>query len=167
MAWTSIYGTEAAFTTTALDAVASSTTLLAGWTSASITSAADDYLISGTFNVESASLSAGRIHVYVYATLTGSTWPDIFSAGTPGTQGTATVRNAQMRDASMRLLWATDTTTAASLFYSVPKLGVAALFNNVLPPVWAVFITQSTGQALEGTGTPNKLHNQPIVFAGP
>lgn len=168
MAWTNPYSADVAFTQTALDALATSSSLLGGWTGESVTTAADDYLLSGTFQLESAGVAAGRIHVYVYTVREDTpTWPDIFSAGTEGTAGTATVHNAQIRDSAMRLVWATDTAVTVSLFYSMPQIALAQFFGNVMPTHWAPFVTQSSGAALESTGDPNQLHYKPVTFAGP
>lgn len=168
MAWTNPYDTTAAFTQTNLDGVASSSTLIAGWTSASVTSAADDYILSGNFQVESAGLSAGNINVYVYTGLNGtSSWPDLFSAGTEGTEGTATIQDTEIRDSAFVLIWSTVTDTTASRNYPMPQIGIAQFFGGVLPPIWAVFVTQSSGAALETTGDPNQVYRTPVIFAGP
>ena len=168
MTWTNPYDTATAFTQTNLDGVASSSTLIAGWTSAGVTTAADDYIISANFQVESAGLSAGAINVYIYTGLNGtSSWPDLFSAGTEGTEGTATIRDTEIRDSAFVLIWSTATDTTASRNYPMPQTPIAQFFGGVLPPIWAVFVTQSSGAALENTGDPNQVYRQPVVFAGP
>lgn len=168
MAWTNPYDADTAFTQTNLDGIASSATLVAGWTSASVTTAADDYLLSATFKVESAGLSAGEIRVYVYTILDDApTWPDVFSAGTEGTEGTATIHDTEVRDSSFVMVWSTLTDTTVSRPYSMPQTALAAFFNGVMPEIWAVFVTQSTGTTLETTGDPNQVYRTPIIFAGP
>jgi len=168
MAWTNPYDTTTAFTQTNLDGVASSATLVAGWTSASVTTAADDYIISANFQVESAGLSAGAINVYVYTGLNGtSSWPDLFSAGTEGTEGTATIQDTEVRDSAFVLIWSTATDTTASRNYPMPQIGIAQFFGGVLPQMWAIFVTQSTGAALETTGDPNVVYRTPVIHAGP
>lgn len=168
MSWTNPYGTATAFGQTNLDGVASSATLVAGWTSDSVTTAADDYLISANFQVESAGLSAGQINVYVYTGLNGtSSWPDLFSSGTEGTEGAATIQDTEIRDSAFVLIWSTVTDTMASRNYPMPQTGIAQFFGGVLPPMWAVFVTQSSGAALETTGDPNQVYRQPVILAGP
>lgn len=168
MAWTNPYDTNVAFTQTNLDGIASSATLVAGWTSASVTTAADDYLLSATFQVESSGLSAGEIRLYAYTVLDDApTWPDLFSSGTEGTEGTATVHDTETRDAGMVLIWSAVTDTGASDKYVMPKTGIAQFFGGVLPEIWALFVTQSTGTTLETTGDPNQIYRTPIIFAGP
>lgn len=168
MAWTNPYDTDVAFTQTNLDGIASSSTLIAGWTSASVTTAADDYLLSGTFQVESSGLSAGEIRVYVYTILDDApTWPDVFSAGTEGTEGTATIHDTEIRDGAFTMVWSCVTDTGASDKYSMPQTAIAQFFGGVLPEIWAVFVTQSSGNTLETTGDPNQVYRTPIIFAGP
>lgn len=161
------YGTDAALTQTNLDGIASSATLVAGWTSAAIdnTSAlAVDYLITGQFQVESSGLSAGTIVVYAYAPLNDTpTWPDLFSAGTEGTEGTATVHDTEVRDGAMRLVAAIATDTTASRYYSFPPTSIAGIFGHV-PPYFAIFVTQSTGAALETTSDPNQIYYMPVEY---
>lgn len=148
------YRASSNLTVTNLHGIASSSTWVAGWTSGTIDNTTDldlDKLISGAFVAESAGLAAGEIRVYVYAMLDDSTWPDIFSAGTEGTEGTATLHDTEIRDA-LKLLWAQVTDTTASRVYPMQPASVAARFDGVLPPKFALFVTQSTGTTLETTG---------------
>jgi hypothetical protein len=150
------YRASSNLTATALNGgVASSGTWVAGWTSGTIDNTSEldiDKLISAQFTVESSGLTAGEIRVYVYAMLDDSTWPDVFSSGTEGTEGTATIHDANVRDSHFRLLWATATDTTASQKYPMPATSVAAAFGGILPPKFAVFVTHSTVAALETSG---------------
>lgn len=148
------YRAAAALTVTNLHGIASSSTWVAGWTSGTIDNTTDldlDKLISASFVVESSGLSAGEIRVYAYAMLDDSTWPDIFSAGTEGTDGTATLHDTEIRD-GLKLLWAQVTDTTASRVYPMQPTSVAARFDGVLPPKFALFVTQSSGTTLETSG---------------
>ena len=160
------YGTDAAFTQTNLDGIASSTTWVAGWTSEAVvntTTKAMDYLVQGQFQVESAGLSAGVINVYAYASLNDTpTWPDLFSAGTEGTEGTATIHDTEIRD-TLRLVASITTDTTASRYYSFQPVSIASLFGHV-PTHWALFVAQSTGTTLETTGDPNQIYYMPIKY---
>ncbi len=161
------YGTDAAFTQTNLDGIASSTTWVSGWTSGAIdntSTKAVDYLVSGQFQVESAGLSAGVINVYAYAALNDTpTWPDLFSAGTEGTEGTATLHDTEIRD-TLRLVASIVTDTTASRYYSFQPVSIASLFGGVVPTHWALFVAQSTGTTLETTGDPNQIYYMPIKY---
>lgn len=150
------YRASSALTVTALNGgIASSSTWVAGWTSGTIDNTSNkdlDVLISGTFVAESSGLTAGELRVYVYAMLDDSTWPDIFSSGTEGTEGTATLADTEIRDASIIPLWSTITDTSASRVYTMPKQSIAARFGGTLPPKFALFVTHSMVAALETSG---------------
>lgn len=161
------YGTDAAFTQTNLDGIASSTTWVGGWTSGAIDNTATlaaDYLVSGQFQVESAGLSAGVINVYAYAALNDTpTWPDLFSAGTEGTEGTATLHDTEIRD-TLKLVASIVTDTTASRYYSFQPVSIASLFGHV-PTHWALFVAHSTGTTLETTGDPNQIYYMPLEYS--
>lgn len=148
------YRASSNLTVTNLAGVASSATWLAGWTSGTIDNTTNldlDQLVSAQFTVESAGLSAGEIRVYAYTMLDDSTWPDLFSSGTEGTEGTATVADTETRDSALVLLWATVTDTSASRVYPMPQTSIVSRLG-ALPPKYAIFVAQSTGTTLETTG---------------
>lgn len=159
------YGTAVALTQTNLDGIASSATWVAGWTSGQIdntTELADDYMVSGTFQVESAGIAAGVILVLAYAAFDATpTWPDLFSAGTEGTEGTATINDTEVRDAGFVRLAAIVTDATASRNYPFAPVSIRDAFGFV-PPYFAIYVAQSSGAALETTGDPNKVYVLPI-----
>jgi hypothetical protein len=150
------YRASANLTVTGLaGGIASSATWIAGWSSGTIDNTSDkdlDKLVSAKFTLESAALAAGEIRVYVYTMLDDATWPDLFSAGTEGAEGAATIHDTEQRDSSLTLLWNTFTDTDASGIYFMPMRSVAALFGGWLPPKFALFVTHSTSAALETSG---------------
>lgn len=158
------YGTDVALAQTNLDGIASSATWVAGWTSDAINNTsteAVDYLITGQLQAESAGLSAGVILVMVYASLSDTpTWPDLFSAGLEGVEGTATLHDTAVRD-TLKVGASIVTNTTGSRIYPF-AFSVAQLFGGVVPPYFAIFIAQGTGTTLETTGDPNVVHYMPI-----
>lgn len=149
------YRASSNLTVTNLAGVASSSTLVAGWTSGTIDNTSNldlDILVTAKLTLESSGLSAGEVRVYAYSMLDDSNWPDLFSSGTEGTEGTATVHDTEMRDSGLRLLWGTVTDTGASDVYTMPATSLAQAFGGTLPPKVALFITQSSGTTLETTG---------------
>ena len=150
------YAASSNLTVTALNGgIASSNTLLAGWTSETVDNTStkyEDILVTGKITVESSGLTAGVIEVWAYAMLDDSNWPDVFSSGTEGTEGTATISDSEQKAASFRLLWSCATDTGASEVYSMAPSSVAGAFGGVLPPKFAIFITHSTVAALETSG---------------
>jgi hypothetical protein len=149
-----VYRASADLTVTNLAGIASSATWVAGWTSGTVDNTTDldlDKQVSAKFTVESAGLAAGEIRVYVYDMLDDSNWPDLFSSGTEGTEGTATVHDVNVL-ASMKLLWSIATDTTASQVYPMLKQSVSALYGGVMPPKFALFVAQSTGTTFETSG---------------
>jgi hypothetical protein len=126
-------GASSALTVTNLHSLASSSTWEAGWTSGTIDCGENiDIMLAGTINV------------WVYAALNDTpTWPDIFSAGTEGTEGTATVTDTEERDAHMRLVASITVDNTASAVYTFPPTSLAMLFGGTLPTDVAVFVSQN------------------------
>jgi hypothetical protein len=159
------YVASSALTDTGLQGLAASATWEAGWTSNAIdnrTNEYADYLLSGTFTTH-ATHSAGVINVYVYAALNDTpTWPDIFSSGTEGSVGAATVTDTEQRDSAMRFVASMTTDTGASEVYTFPPTSIAMLFGGVIPPEWAVFVTQSTAANLAASGS--ALYITPVNY---
>lgn len=141
------YGTDAAFTMTGIEDVDSSSTWVAGWSSASVDNASTlalDYLVSGQFTTEASNRQAGYIYVYAYAAFVDTpTWPDLFSAGTEGTVGAATVHDSEQRDSGMRLVAAITVDNTASAVYTFPPTSIASLFGGVVPTQWALWVTSN------------------------
>jgi len=151
---TQTYRASSNLTVTNLAGIASSATWVAGWTSGTIdnTSTLDlDITVSAKITVESTSLVAGEIRVLLYVMLDDSTWPDLFSAGTEGTEGTATLHDTEIRDSGLYLLWATVTDTSASRVYTMPQVSIVSKLGFV-PAKCALFVAQSTGTTLETSG---------------
>ncbi len=90
------------------------------------------------------------------------TWPDVFSAGTEGTEGTATIHDSEIRDGAFVLLWQVTTDTGASDKYIMPPTSIADAFGFV-PRIFALFVTQSSGSTLETTADPNQVYLQPVT----
>lgn len=147
------YGTDAAFAMTGIEDVDSSSTWVGGWSSGSVDNTsvlATDYLVSGQFTTESASRQAGYIYVYAYAAFTDTpTWPDLFSSGTEGTVGAATVHDSEQRDSGMRLVAAILVDNTASAVYTFPPTSIAALFGGVVPAYWALWVTSNAATTTE------------------
>ena len=145
------YAASSDLTVTALAGLASSATHVAGWESAEIDNTTNlylDYYVEAAITVESASLAAGEIRVYLVKESKDGTWPDVFD----GTQSAETVTDTEVREAICQLGTSTLTDTTASRVYYLSVPSVAAVFGGNLPRKFVVFITQSTGTTLETTG---------------
>jgi hypothetical protein len=148
------YRASANQTVTALASLAASSSLMAGWTSSAISNATDkdlDHIISGQITV-GAGPTAGEIRLYAYARMDDATWPDLFSSGTEGSQGAATLNDSTgVRDAGMRLLWAVTTDADASRVYPITPTSLLERLGY-MPEEYALFVTHSTVQALAASG---------------
>lgn len=140
------YGTPVAVTMTGIEDVDASSTWVAGWTSGSVdnTSALNmDYLVSGQFTTESSNRQAGSILVYAYAAYNATpTWPDLFSSGTEGSVGAATLHSAEARDTGLRLIASIYVNNTASAVFTFPPTSIRQIFGEV-PPYWAIFVTSN------------------------
>lgn len=141
------YAASVALTVTNLHSIASSATWETGWTSAAIDNGTNeylDYMLAGTFTTHASNRQAGSINVWVYAALNDTpTWPDIFSAGTEGTEGTATVTDTEQRDSAMRLVASIIVDNTASDIYTFPPTSIAQLFGGIVPDQFAIFVSQN------------------------
>lgn len=154
------YRADAALTVTNLQSLASSSTRVAGWTSDGIVNTTNldlDYLVGGEFKVNGsvAPTDGKSIEVYAYACYRDNggspVWPDIFSSGTEGTEGAATVHDEEQRDCGLVRLWSCRVDTGTGEVYSMPPRSIRQAFG-VVPQRFALFVTHDTGQALNSSG---------------
>jgi hypothetical protein len=148
------YPASANLTVTNLASIASSATWVAGWTSGTLdfTSVLDlAAQVAAQFTVAAGGLSAGQIRMYLYTMLDDSTWPDLFSSGNEGTEGTATFHSTAIRDAATHVLWSTETDTTASRKYPMTFVDIPTRLG-FMPSKAALFVTQSTGAAFAASG---------------
>lgn len=138
------YAASSNLTVTSLNSLASSASLLGGWTSGTIDNTTDKHLdkvITAQFTTASSNRQAGQIQVWAYAMLDDSTWPDVFSSGTEGTQGAATIVDDEQKAEAFVLLWATTVDTGNGDIHCMPPRSVRNAFGGILPPKFAVFVT--------------------------
>ena len=162
------YGTVNTFTVTNLHSLASSSSRESGWTSASVANTSDlslDYIISATFTKAAANTQAGFIDVRIYTALNSTpTWPDIFSSGTEGTEGTCTWHDTEQMNSAGRLLASIEVDSSASDVMTLPQTGIAQLFG-VLPTHFAVYVGQncatSTNAGFAASGS--ALYGIPVL----
>lgn len=136
-----------AMTVTNLHSLASdSGAYIAGWSSASVNNKTNvylDYMVGGTFTTHASNRAAGRIDVYVLAALNDTpTWPAT-ATGTIGTEGTLSFADTEELVSLGRLLTSITGDNSASAIYTFPPTSVRMLFGGVIPPYWALFVTQN------------------------
>ena len=153
---TQTYRAASNLTVTNLASIATSATWAAGWVSGTIDNTTNldlDIVVSGKITLGN-SATAGEIRVYAFAMLDDSTWPDLLSAGTEGTEGTATVTTTTIRDATMVLVaaFATRADPGTDDNYSIPQTSLRGAFGGFLPPKCALYLSHSTGVNLAASG---------------
>jgi hypothetical protein len=153
-------------TVTNLHGIASSSTLLSGWTSAAFGMASDldlDFTVAMKLVAESSGLTAGRIEAWLYTQLDDSNWPDLFSAGTEGTEGTCTLHDASVFN-MMYPIWSTPTTTTASRIYQSPEIGMVSRIGFA-PHRCGLYIAHSMVAALETSGNQVTIKGRSVNVA--
>jgi len=155
---TTEYRASSNLTVTVLSTLASDAGLLVGWTSGEIDNTVDkdlDKNISARFTL-GASPTAGQIQVFAYVMLDDSTWPaGSFSAGTPGTQGAATIIDDEQKIGTFILLWSQATDNSASGVYNMPQTSLRAALR-FMPAKCAIFVTHRTVQAFAAAQVTSK-----------
>ena len=103
----------------------------------------------------------GTIQLWAYSCLNDTpTWPDLFSAGTEGTEGTATVHDSEMMS-GLRLLWSSSTDTTSNDVHAIPYCSIKEAFGEV-PPYFSLFVTHNSGVNLKSDT--NALYYMPIKY---
>lgn len=144
----------AVFAATDLDSLAHSASLVGGFESNAIDNATNKYvdaLLSGRFKANNTAPTAGgQIQMWVGSILDDApNYPDVFD----GTASTETVTSADIRNSALRLAGSVTNDATANRIYEMAPTSVAALFGGIMPKKWFVFVTQSTGQALNATAS--------------
>ena len=153
---TQAYRASSNLTVTNLQSIATSSTWVSGWISGIIDNTTDldlDKAVSGKIALGNTA-TAGEVRVYAFAMLDDTNWPALLSAGTAGTEGTATVTTTTIRDAGMVLVAAFSTRADPGTddVYPIPMTSLRGAFGGILPPKIVLFISHSTGVNLAASG---------------
>lgn len=151
----STYRASADLPVTNLQSIATSSTWSAGWISGIIDNTSDldlDKIITAKFALGN-SATAGEIRVYAFAMLDDSNWPLLLSAGTPGTEETATITTTTIRDATMELLWGCSTRADPGTddVYNMRATSLKSAFG-FMPAKTVLYVSHSTGVNLAASG---------------
>ena len=137
-----------AMTVTNLHSLASSSDWSAGWSSASVNNTSNvylDYLVAGTFTTHASNRQAGSINVFAIAALNDTPTWTATATGTMGTEGALSFTDTEERDSITRLIASITVDTSASAIYAFPPTSIALLFGGVIPPYWAIYVSQNCG----------------------
>ena len=158
------YAASAAYTIT-LTGLASSSTLVAGRESTSLSNATHKYLdelVAGRVHVNEASAVTAntQIEAHVVGALDDTpTWPDVFD----GTDSAETVTSAGIKAGICKPvgIMLVDATITNRPYFFAP-LGIRQLFGDGMPTDHAIFVTHSTGQTLGATAANHYIKHTPV-----
>jgi hypothetical protein len=149
--------------TITLASLATSSTLVAGRASTAVSNTTDkflDVMVAGKIRAGT-SPTGGVIEVWAYASFDGTpTYPDSIT----GTDADKTMTSANVKSSALRLLWATSVDTTSNTDYFIPPTSLQQLFGQ-MPSNWGLFVTHSTGVALNATGGNHVLSYRGVKFA--
>jgi hypothetical protein len=154
------YGTASDLTIT-LASLASDTNLLAGRESAVIdntSTLALDYLVSGKVTAGTSPTASRSIEVWAVGSWDGTNWPDVFD----NTESAETITSADIKASVCRLVAAMATANTSDRVYHFGPVSIAAAFGGVVPPKIVLFVTHSTGVALNSTAGNHQIRLQPV-----
>lgn len=147
--------------TITLASLASDANFLAGQQSALIDNSSNlylDYLISGKITVGTSPTIAKMIEIWAVGSFDGTMWGDVFD----GTNSAKTITNAGIKGAICKPIAMISNDNVSDRTYSFGPVSIAAAFGYVVPIKFSLFVTQSTGSALNATAANHVIKIQPV-----
>ena len=147
--------------TITLASLASDTSLLTGRESAVIDNSTNlylDILISGKITAGTSPTASRSIEVWAVGSWDGTNWPDVFD----GTESAETITSADIKASVCRFVAAMATSATSNVTYHFGPVSIAAAFGGTLPPKIVLFVTHSTGVALNSTAGNHQIRLQPV-----
>ena len=147
--------------TITLASLASDTNLLTGRESATIDNSTNlylDILISGKITAGTSPTASRSIEVWAVGSWDGTNWPDVFD----GTESAETITSADIKASVCRFVAAMATANTSDRAYHFGPVSLASAFGGTLPPKVVLFVTHSTGVALNSTAGNHQIRLQPV-----
>ena len=147
--------------TITLASLASDTSLLTGRESAVIDNSTNlylDILISGKITAGTSPTASRSIEVWAVGSWDGTNWPDVFD----GTESAETITSADIKASVCRFVAAMATANTSDRTYHFGPMSLASAFGGTLPPKVVLFVTHSTGVALNSTAGNHQIRLQPV-----
>jgi hypothetical protein len=147
--------------TITLASLASDTNLLTGRESAAIDNTANlylDILVSGKITAGTSPTASRSIEVWAVGSWDGTNWPDVFD----GTESAETITSADIKASVCRYVAAMATANTSDRAYHFGPVSLASAFGGTLPPKVVLFVTHSTGVALNSTAGNHQIRLQPV-----
>lgn len=145
------YASSASLTIT-LASLATSSTLVAGRESTSVSNTTNkyiDYLISGKITTGTSPTASKSIEIWVYGSLNDTpTYADVLD-GTDSAE-TFTSRDILLDSCKLAARITTDNTSDRAYYFG--PISVASMFNGSMPKLFGAFVVHDTGVNLNSTG---------------
>jgi len=152
--------------TNAIEALATSSTWLAGYESATVDNSSNLYLdifLSGVTTVGTTPTINTVIEHSIVTMISDSVWPDVFD----GTTGAETITSAGVKSGiCVPFAYLNVDATTSDRAYAYTKRSVATLFGGICPPKFVVFTAHNTGVNLNATGSNQVLTQQAVYMTG-
>lgn len=115
-----------------------------------------DYHVSGFLQLAaSGTLTASRsIELWAIAPISDSLWPSPFA----GSDGARTISLQANKNTICKPVFSTITTSTNGSIYRFSGASVASAFGGFLPEKFTLFLTQSSGQALDANPANHAIH---------
>ena len=147
--------------TITLASLASDTNLLTGRESATIDNSTNlylDILVSGKITAGTSPTASRSIEVWAVGSWDGTNWPDVFD----GTESAETITSADIKANVCRYVAQMATANTTDRTYHFGPVSLASAFGGTLPPKIVLFVTHSTGVALNSTAGNHQIRLQPV-----
>jgi hypothetical protein len=155
------YAASAAYTIT-LTSLASDTNLLAGRESSSLSNASNKYLdelIAALITTGTSPTAARAAELHAVGSLDDTpNWPDVFD----GTDSAETISSADIKASICAQIGGVITDGTSNRAYHMRPVGIRQFFGDALPPAHVMFVTHSTGVALNATAANQFVKHTPV-----
>ena len=158
-----LYGSSAALTTTNLQSLASSSTYVAGWSSAVIDNTSNlsiDEIVTGIIKVGTSPSAGTAVEIWAWEILDDTpTYPDTITGSESGsiTLTSGNVKNGGAFKAATAIVL--DNTSSRTYPFT---FRLSNVFGLAMPKKWGIFITQASTVALASSG--NVITRIPVQF---
>lgn len=157
------YAASAAYTIT-LTGLATSSTLITGRESSSVSNASNKYLdelVAGLITTSTSPTDAKSIEVHAIGALNDTPlWPDVFD----GTDSGETITAAGVKYPICRSIALIQTNNTSDVTYPFGPMGIRQQFGDALPVAHVIFVTHNTGVNLHATAANHAIYHTPVYF---
>ena len=143
-----------------LAGLASDTALLAGRASAAVDNTTNldlDHAVSGVITTGSSVTAASSIEVWAWASYKTANGTPTYPDSITGTDAAKTMTSNGVKSGALRQVATLTLDATANRAYPFAPVSIAGLFNGAMPKFWGIFVTQSSGAALNATAASHDI----------